>query len=139
MNNIALMKAMVKKEIDREMNKFMMDGFNRDSNVMFCCDTASITRDTNAGEITTNVKDVKFCNVGTTSIKDRFEDYVRKDELEALIDKVRVSNGYTASCDEVVDAFKLLHRRLAEGNKKENGFLIFNFEKEISGYELLEE
>lgn len=137
MNNIALMKAMVKKEIDKEMNKLVMDGFNRDS-VMFCCDTASITRDSNVGEITTNVKDVKFCNVGTTAIKDRFEDYVRKDELEALIDKVRVSNGYTASCDKVADAFKLVSEKLGKGNKKENEFLIFNFEKEIEGYELLE-
>lgn len=131
MSDIAMMTMIARKEVQKEMDKykFVMDGFNRDA--LFCCDNATV--DT----VTTGVKDLKFCNVGTTSIKDRFEDYLRKDELEDLIDKICNSNGYIVSHDDAADAFRLLHERLTKGNKKKNEISFLNYEKEIKGYELL--
>jgi hypothetical protein len=137
MNNIAMMTMIARKEVQKEMDKykFVMDGFNRDG--MMFCNNATVTMDTDVGEVTTGVKDLKFCNVGATSIKDRFEDYVRKDELEDLIDKINNCNGYIVSHDDVADAFKLLHERFRKGNKKKNEISFLNYEKEIRGYELL--
>ena len=123
MSDIAMMTMIARKEVQKEMDKykFVMDGFNRDA--LFCCNNATVTMDT---------------DVGTTSIKDRFEDYVRKDELEDLIDKINNCNGYIVSPHDVaVDAFKLLHERFGKGNKKKNENSFLNYEKEIRGYELL--
>lgn len=125
MSDIAMMTMIARKEVQKEMDKykFVMDSFNRDG--MMFCNNATVTMDT---------------DVGTTSIKDRFEDYVRKDELEDLIDKINNCNcnGYIVSPHDVaVDAFKLLHERFGKENKKKNENSFLNYEKEINGYELL--
>lgn len=137
MDNIALMTIIARKEVQKEMNKFVMDGFNRD-NVMFCCDNATVTMDTDLGEVTTGVKDLKFfpSDMGTC-IKDRFEDYVRKDELEDLFRSISDSYNCAVSHNDAADAFRLLHERLTKGNKKKNEISFLNYEKEIKGYELL--
>ena len=138
MSDIATMIRIARKEVQKEMNKFVMDGFNRD-NMLFCCDNATVTMDTDLGEVTTGVKDLKFfpSNMGT-STKGKLEDYVRKDELEDLISKI--SDGYdcVVSHDDAADAFKLLHERLSKGNKEKNEISFLNYEKEIKGYELLQ-
>lgn len=137
MSDIATMIRIARKEVQKEMNKFVMDGFNRD--MLFCCDNATVTMDTDLGEVTTGVKDLKFfpSKMGTISITNRLEDYVRKDELEDLISKI--SDGYdcVVSHDDAADAFKLLHERLGKGNKEKNEISFLNYEKEIVGYELL--
>lgn len=138
MNDIAMMTMIARKEVKKEMDKykFVIDSFNRDG-VMFCCDNATVTMDTNLGEVSTGVKDLKFYpNDMNTCIKDRFEDYVRKDELEDLINEL-CSVSAMSSRDHAGDALKMLSIRLSKGNKKKNEFLIFDFEKEIRGYELL--
>lgn len=139
MDNIALMTIIARKEVQKEMDKykFVMDGFNRDG-MMFCCDNATVTMDTDLGEVTTGVKDLKFfpSDMGTC-IKDRFEDYVRKDELEDLFRSISDSCNCAVSHDDAADAFRLLHERLTKGNKKKNEISFLNYEKEIKGYELL--
>lgn len=136
MNNIAMMTMIARKEVQKEMDKykFVMDGFNRDG-VMFCCDNATVTMDTDLGEVTTGVKDLKFYDMNTC-IKDRFEDYVRKDELEGLINEIS-SVSAMSSKDHVGDALRMLSTRLSKGNKKKNEFSFLNYEKEIRGYEVL--
>ena len=118
------------------MDKFVMDSFNRDS-MMYCCNNDTVTIDTDFGEITTGIKGLKICPSDDMGIgvKDRFEDYVKKDELKDLINELY--NVKIADKDYAGDAFRLLSRRLSEGNKKksENSFL--NYEKEVVGYELL--
>ena len=125
----------VRKEV-KEMNKFVMDSFNRDS-MMYCCNNATVTMDTDFGEVTTGVKNLKIypsSNV-STYIKDRFEGYVKKDELKDLINELY--NVKVADKDYAGDAFRLLSRRLSEGNKKKNEISFLNYEKEIRGYEVL--
>lgn len=138
MSDIATMIRIARKEVQKEMNKIVMDGFNRDG-MLFCCDNATVTMDTDLGEVTTGVKDLKFfpSNMGTTSITNRLEDYVRKDELEDLISKI--SDGYNCvvSHDDAADAFRLLNERLGKGNREKNEISFLNYEKEIKGYELL--
>ena len=96
--------------------------------------------DTDFGENTTRIKDLKFCpsdDIGV-NVKDRLEDYVRKDEFEDLINKMNeLYNTKVADKDDVGDAFRLLSRRLSEGNKKKNENSFLNYEKEVVGYELL--
>ena len=124
-----------RKEV-KEMNNFVMDSFNRDS-MMYCCNNATVTMDTDFGEVTTGVKNLKIypsSNV-STYIKDRFEDYVKKDELKDLINELY--NVKVADKDYAGDAFRLLSRRLSEGNKKKNEISFLNYEKEIRGYEVL--
>ena len=139
MSDIVMMTMIARKEVQKEMDKykFVMDGFNRD-NVMFCCDNATVTMDTDLGEVTTGVKDLKFfpSDMGTC-IKDRFEDYIRKDELEDLFRSISDSYNCAVSHDDAADAFKLLHERFGKGNEKKNEFSFLNYEKEIKGYELL--
>ena len=117
------------------MNKFVMDSFNRDG-MMYCCNNATVTMDTDFGEISTGVKDLKIypSDMGI-NIKDRLEDYVKKDELKDLINELY--NVKVADKDYAGDAFRLLSRRLSEGNKKKNENLFLNYEKEVVGYELL--
>ena len=125
-----------KKGGEKEMNEFVMDSFNRDS-MMYCCNNATVTMDTDFGEVTTGVKNLKIypsSNV-STYIKDRFEDYVKKDELKDLINELY--NVKVADKDYAGDAFRLLSRRLSEGNKKKNEISFLNYEKEIRGYEVL--
>ena len=121
------------------MNRFAMDSFNRDS-MMYCCNNDTVTIDTDFGEITTGIKGLKICpndDMGI-GVKDRFEDYVRKDEFEDLISKVNeLYNTRVIDKDKVGDAFKKLSRRLSEGNKKKNENSFLNYEKEVVGYELL--
>ena len=120
------------------MNKFVMDSFNRDS-MMYCCNNATVTMDTDFGEISTGVKDLKIypSDMGI-NIKDRLEDYVRKDEFEDLINKVNeLYNTRVIDKDKVGDAFRKLSRRLSEGNKKKNENSFLNYKKEVVGYELL--
>lgn len=107
-----------------------MDSFNR-TPIMFCCNN---NVDTDLREISNGVNDLKYCDTGTC-IKDRFEDYVRKDELKDLINELY--NVKVADKDYAGDAFRLLSRRLSEGNKKKNENSFLNYEKEIVGYELL--
>lgn len=138
MNDIAMMTMIARKEVKKEMDKykFVMDSFNRDA--LFCCNNATVTMDTDLGEVTTGVKDLKFYPSDvSTCIKDRFEDYVRKDELEDLFRTISDSCNCAVSHDDVADALRMLSTRLSKGNKKKNEFLIFDFEKEIKGYELL--
>ena len=119
---------------------FVMDSFNRDGTMngtMYCCNNDTVTIDTDFGENTTRIKGLKICpsdNIGA-NVKDRLEDYVRKDEFEDLINKI--SNNYAASHDDMADAFRLLSRRLSEGNKKKNENSFSNYEREVVGYELL--
>ena len=118
------------------MNRFAMDSFNRDD-ILYCCNNATVTMDTDFGEISTGVKDLKICpndSMGV-GIKDRFEDYVKKDELKDLINELY--NVKVADKDYAGDAFRLLSRRLSEGNKKKNENLFLYYEKEVVGYELL--
>ena len=118
------------------MNKFVMDSFNR-NDMMYCCNNDTVTIDTDFGEITTGIKSLKICpsdNIGV-NIKDRLEDYVRKDEFEDLINKI--SNNYAVSYDDMADSFRLLSERLIKGNKKKNENSFLNYKKEIVGYELL--
>ena len=121
------------------MDKFVMDSFNRDS-MMYCCNNDTVTIDTDFGEITTGIKGLKICpsdDMGI-SVKDRLEDYVRKDEFEDLINKVNeLYNTRVIDKDKVGDAFRKLSRRLSEGNKKKNENSFLNYEKEVVGYELL--
>ena len=121
------------------MNRFVMDSFNRDG-MMYCCNNDTVTIDTDLGEITTGIKGLKICpndDMGI-GVKDRLEDYVRKDELEDLISKMNeLYNAKVADKDDVGDAFRLLSRRLGEGNKKKNENSFLNYEKEVVGYELL--
>lgn len=120
------------------MDKFVMDSFNRDS-MMYCCNSDTVTIDTDLGEISTGVKDLKIypSDMGI-NIKDRLEDYVKKDELKDLINKVNeLYNVKVADKDYAGDAFRLLSRRLSEGNKKKNENSFLNYEKEVVGYELL--
>lgn len=115
-----------------------MDSFNRDG-MMYCCNNATVTMDTDFGEISTGVKDLKIypSDMGI-NIKDRLEDYVKKDEFEDLINKVNeLYNVKMADKDYAGDAFRLLSRRLSEGNKKKNEISFLNYEKEIRGYEVL--
>ena len=118
------------------MNRFAMDSFNR-NDMMYCCNNDTVTIDTDFGEITTGIKGLKICPSDNieVNIKDRLEDYVKKDELEDLINKI--SNNYAASHDDMADAFRLLSRRLNEGNKKKNENSFLNYKKEVVGYELL--
>ena len=118
------------------MNKFVMDSFNRDG-MMYCCNNDTVTIDTDFGEITTGIKSLKICSSDDMGIgvKDRFEDYVRKDELKDLINELY--NVKVADKDYAGDAFRLLSRRLSEGNKKKNENLFLYYEKEVVGYELL--
>ena len=118
------------------MNEFAMDSFNRDG-MMYCCNNDTVTIDTDFGEITTGIKGLKICPSDNieVNIKDRLEDYVKKDELEDLINKI--SNNYAASHDDMADAFRLLSRRLNEGNKKKNENSFSNYKREVVGYELL--
>lgn len=112
------------------MNKFVMDSFNRDG-MMFCCNDDMITINTDTG-----VKDLNFCSdVMGIGIKDGFEDYVKKDELKDLINELY--NVKVADKDYAGDAFRLLSRRLSEGNKKKNENSFLNYEREVVGYELL--
>ena len=121
------------------MNGFAMDSFNRDS-MMYCCNNATVTMDTDFGEVTTGVKDLKIYpndDMGI-GVKDRFEDYVRKDEFEDLINKVNeLYNTRVIDKDKVGDAFRKLSRILSEGNKEKNENSFLNYEKEIRGYEVL--
>ena len=121
------------------MDKFVMDSFNRDS-MMYCCNNDTVTIDTDFGEITTGIKGLKICPSDDMGIgvKDRLEDYVRKDEFEDLINKVNeLYNTRVIDKDKVGDAFRKLSRRLSEGNKKKNENSFLNYEKEVVGYELL--
>lgn len=135
MNDIAMMTMIARKEVKKEMDKykFVIDSFNRDG-MMFCCDNATVTMDTNLGEVSTGVKDLKFYDVNTC-IKDRFEDYVRKDELEDLFNEL--CNITMVDKDDASDALRMLSCRLTKGNKKKNENSFLNYEKEIRGYELL--
>ena len=118
------------------MNKFVMDSFNRDG-MMYCCNNDTVTIDTDFGEITTGIKGLKICPSDDMGIgvKDRLEDYVRKDEFEDLINKI--SNNYAVSHDDMADSFRLLSERLIKGNKKKNENSFLNYEKEVVEYELL--
>ena len=124
------------------MNRFnfVMDSFNRDGTMngtMYCCNNDTVTIDTDFGENTTRIKGLKFCpsdDIGV-NIKDRLEDYVRKDEFEDLINKI--SNNYAVSQDDMADSFRFLYERLIKGNKKKNENSFLNYKKEIVGYELL--
>ena len=121
------------------MNKFAMDSFNRDS-MMYCCNSDTVTIDTDLGEITTGIKGLKICPSDDMGIgvKDRLEDYVRKDEFEDLINKVNeLYNTRVIDKDKVGNAFRKLSRRLSEGNKKKNENSFLNYEKEVVGYQLL--
>ena len=119
---------------------FVMDSFNRDGTMngtMYCCNNDTVTIDTDFGENTTRIKGLKFCpsdDIGV-NVKDRLEDYVRKDEFEDLINKI--SNNYAVSHDDMADSFRFLYERLIKGNKKKNENSFLNYEKEIVGYELL--
>jgi hypothetical protein len=138
MSDIAMMTMIARKEVQKEMDKykFVMDSFNRDA--LFCCNNATVTMDTDLGEVSTGVKDLKFYPSDmSTCIKDRFEDYVRKDELEDLIGKISDSYNCAVSHDDVADALRRLSYRLNEGNKKKNEISFLNYEKEIVGYEVL--
>ena len=115
---------------------FVMDSFNRDG-MMYCCNNDTVTIDTDFGENTTRIKGLKFCpsdDIGV-NVKDRLEDYVRKDEFEDLINKI--SNNYAISHDDMADSFRFLSERLIKGNKKKNENSFLNYEKEVVGYELL--
>ena len=131
---------MIARKKVKEMNKFVMDSFNRDG--MYCCNNDTVTIDTDFGEAITGIKGLKICpsddmGIGV-NIKDRLEDYVRKDEIEDLINKMNeLYNAKVADKDDVGDAFRLLSRRLSEGNKKKNENSFLNYEKEVVGYELL--
>ena len=119
---------------------FVMDSFNRDGTMngtMYCCNNDTVTIDTDFGENTTRIKGLKFCPSDDirVNVKDRLEDYVRKDEFEDLINKI--SNNYATSHDDMADAFRLLYERLIKGNKKKNENSFLNYEKEVVGYELL--
>ena len=118
------------------MNKCVMDSFNRDG-MMYCCNNDTVTIDTDFGEITTGIKGLKICPNDSMGIgvQDRFEDYVKKDELKDLINELY--NVKVADKDYASDAFRLLSRRLSEGNKKKNENSFLNYEKEVVGYELL--
>ena len=118
------------------MNKFVMDSFNRD-NILYCCNNATVTMDTDFGEVTTGVKGLKIYPSDSMGIgvKDRFEDYVKRDELKDLINEL--CNVKVADKDHAADAFRKLSRRLSEGNKKKNENSFLNYEKEVVGYELL--
>lgn len=118
---------MIARKKVKEINKFVMDSFNRDD-MMFCCNDDMITINTDTG-----VKGLNFCP--SDGIKDRFEDYVKKDELKDLINELY--NIKVADKDYAGDAFRLLSRRLSEGNKKKNEISFLNYEKEIRGYEVL--
>lgn len=120
MSDIAMMTMIARKEVQKEMDKykFVMDGFNRDG--MMFCNNATVTMDT---------------DVGTTSIKDRFEDYVRKDELEDLINEL--CSVTMVDKDDAGDALRMLSYTLSKGNKKKNEISFLNYEKEIRGYEVL--
>ena len=118
---------------------FVMDSFNRDGTMngtMYCCNNDTVTIDTDLGEISTGVKNLKIypSDMGI-NIKDRLEDYVKKDELKDLINELY--NVKVADKDYAGDAFRLLSRRLSEGNKKKNENLFLYYEKEVVGYELL--
>ena len=122
---------------------FVMDSFNRDGTMngtMYCCNNDTVTIDTDFGENTTRIKGLKFCpsdDIGV-NVKDRLEDYVRKDAFEDLINKVNeLYNTRVIEKDKVGDGFRLLSRRLSEGNKKKNENLFLYYEKEVVGYELL--
>ena len=120
------------------MNRFAMDSFNRDS-MMYCCNNDTVTIDTDLGEITTGIKGLKICpndDIGV-NVKDRLEDYVRKDELKDLISKISDNYNCTVSHDDMADSFKLLSEKLIKGNKKKNENSFLNYKKEIVGYELL--
>ena len=41
------------------MNEFVMDSFNRDD-ILYCCNNATVTMDTDFGEVTTGVKGLKI-------------------------------------------------------------------------------
>lgn len=99
-----------------------MDSFNRD--VVYCYN--------DFGDIATGVS--CSSNDGIT-IKDRIKDYVRKDELEDLVNKLF---NIRADKDDADDTFRKLSYRLNKGNKKKNGISFLNYEKEIRGYELLQ-
>ena len=121
------------------MNKFnfVMDSFNRDG-TMYCCnnDTVATMDIANFKDITTGV----ICpSDDMINVKNRFEDYVRKDELEDLISKISDSYNCTVSHDDVVDSFRLLYEKLIKGNKKKNENSFLNYEREVTGYELLYE
>ena len=121
------------------MNKFVMDSFNRDG-MMYCCNNDTVTIDTDFGEITTGIKGLKIYPNDSMGIgvENRFENYVRKDEFEDLINKVNeLYNTRVIDKDKVGDAFRKLSRRLSEGNKKKNENLFLYYEKEVVGYELL--
>ena len=47
------------------------------------------------------------------------------------------NNDTVTDKDYAGDAFRLLSRRLSEGNKKKNENLFLYYEKEVVGYELL--
>ena len=120
------------------MNRFnfVMDSFNRDGTMngtMYCCNNDTVTIDTDFGENTTRIKGPSD-DIGV-NVKDRLEDYVRKDEFEDLINKI--SNNYAVSHDDMADSFRLLYEKLIKGNKKKNENSFLNYKKEVVGYELL--
>ena len=113
------------------MNKFnfVMDSFNRDGTMngtMYCCNNDTVT----TGVICPSD------DIGV-NIKDRLEDYVRKDEFEDLINKISDNYNYAVSHDDVADSFRFLYKKLIKGNKKKNENSFLNYEKEVVGYELL--
>ena len=120
------------------MDKFVLDIFNRDG-MTYCCNNDTVTIDTDFGEITTGIKGLKICPSDDMGIgvKNRLEDYVRKDELKDLISKISDNYNCTASHDDVADSFRFLYEKLIKGNKKKNENSFLNYKKEIVGYELL--
>lgn len=115
------------------MNKFVMDSFNRDGMMYYCNNDIVTTMDiANLKDITTGV----ICpSDDIVNVKGRLEDYVRKDEFEDLINKL--CNVKVADKDDAGYVFRLLSHRLSEGNKKKNENSFLNYEKEVTGYELL--
>ena len=112
-----------------------MDSFNRDG-TMYCCNNDIVT--------SMDIANFKDINTGVNclsndmiSVKNRFEDYVRKDELEDLISKISDNYNCTVSHDDVADSFRLLYEKLIKGNKKKNENSFLNYEREVTGYELL--
>ena len=120
------------------MNRFVMDSFNRDG-MMYCCNNDTVTIDTDFGENTTRIKGLKFCpsdDIGV-NVKDRLEDYVRKDEMKDMISKISDNYNCTDSHDDVENSFRLLYEKLIKGNKKKNENSFLNYKREVVGYELL--
>lgn len=119
------------------MNKFnfVMDSFNRDgtmNGIIYCCNN-----DTVATMDIANFKDISPSDNIGVNVKDRLEDYVRKDELKDLISKISDNYNCTVSHDDAADSFRFLYEKLIKGNKKKNENSFLNYEREVVGYELL--